>query len=48
MGIDVYVGDPGREYLPRRRVEAFATYDVPDTTDLEGRSVTPTTVHRLR
>lgn len=48
VGIDVLVGDPGREYLPRRRVEALATYDVPDTTDLEGRSVTPTTVHRLR
>ncbi len=48
VGIEVYVGDPGREYLPRRRVEALATYDVPDTTDLEGRSVTPTTVHRLR
>ena len=48
VGIDVLVGDPGREYLPRRRVEALAVYDVPDTTDLEGRSVTPTTVHRLR
>ena len=48
VGIDVLVGDPGREYLPRRRVEALATYDVPDTSDLEGRSVTPTTVHRLR
>ena len=48
VGIDVLVGDPGREYLPRRRVEALAVYDVPDTTDLEGRSITPTTVHRLR
>ncbi|MEJ2870604.1 50S ribosomal protein L11 methyltransferase [Actinomycetospora sp. OC33-EN08] len=48
VGIEVYVGDPGREYLPRRRVEPLATYDVPDTTDLEGRAVTPTTVHRLR
>jgi predicted nicotinamide N-methyase len=47
VGIEVYVGDPGREYLPRRRVSALASYDVPDTTDLEGRSVTPTTVHRL-
>lgn len=48
VGIDVLVGDPGREYLPRRRVEALAVYDVPDTADLEGRAVTPTTVHRLR
>jgi predicted nicotinamide N-methyase len=46
-GIDVLVGDPGREYLPRRRVTALATYDVRETADLEGRSVTPTTVHRF-
>lgn len=46
-GIDVLVGDPGREYLPRRRVTPLATYDVPGTGDLEGRAVTPTTVHRL-
>jgi predicted nicotinamide N-methyase len=47
-GVEVLVGDPGREYLPRTRVEALATYDVPGTADLEGRAVTPTTVHRLR
>jgi predicted nicotinamide N-methyase len=47
-GVEVLVGDPGREYLPRKRVEALATYDVPGTADLEGRAVTPTTVHRLR
>ncbi len=47
-GIDVLVGDPGREYLPRKRVTPLATYDVPGTADLEGRAVTPTTVHRLR
>jgi predicted nicotinamide N-methyase len=46
-GIDVLVGDPGREYLPRQRVTPLATYDVPGTADLEGRAVTPTTVHRL-
>jgi predicted nicotinamide N-methyase len=48
VGVEVLVGDPGREYLPRRRVIALATYDVPGTADLEGRAVTPTTVHRLR
>lgn len=47
-GIDVLVGDPGREYLPRKRVTPLASYDVPGTADLEGRAVTPTTVHRLR
>jgi predicted nicotinamide N-methyase len=46
-GIEVLVGDPGREYLPRRRVTALASYDVPETADLEGRAVTPTTVHRM-
>jgi predicted nicotinamide N-methyase len=47
VGVDVLVGDPGREYLPRRRVTPLATYDVPGTGDLEGRAVTPTTVHRF-
>jgi predicted nicotinamide N-methyase len=47
VGVDVLVGDPGREYLPRRRVAPLATYDVPGTGDLEGRAVTPTTVHRF-
>ncbi|MDT7745231.1 MAG: hypothetical protein QOE59_4309 [Actinomycetota bacterium] len=47
VGVEVLVGDPGREYLPRPRVTALATYDVPGTADLEGRAVTPTTVHRL-
>ncbi len=47
VGVEVLVGDPGREYLPRRRVTPLATYDVPGTADLEGRSVTPTTVHRF-
>jgi predicted nicotinamide N-methyase len=47
VGVDVLVGDPGREYLPRRRVTPLATYDVPGTDDLEGRAVTPTRVHRF-
>jgi predicted nicotinamide N-methyase len=46
-GVEVLVGDPGREYLPRTRVTRLATYDVPGTADLEGRAVTPTAVHRL-
>jgi predicted nicotinamide N-methyase len=47
VGVEVLVGDPGREYLPRRRVTPLATYDVPGTADLEGRAVTPTRVHRF-
>ncbi|MCD2196659.1 50S ribosomal protein L11 methyltransferase [Actinomycetospora endophytica] len=46
-GVEVLVGDPGREYLPRKRVTQLASYDVPETADLEGRAVTPTAVHRL-
>ena len=46
-GIDVLVGDPGREYLPRRRCVEVSLYEVPDTADLEGRAVTPTRVWRF-
>jgi predicted nicotinamide N-methyase len=47
QGVEVLVGDPGREYLPRRRCTALAVHDVPDTADLEGRAVTATTVWRF-
>ncbi|MDD7969054.1 class I SAM-dependent methyltransferase [Actinomycetospora lemnae] len=46
-GVDVVVGDPGREYLPRRRCTALASYDVTGTADLEGGSTTRTTVYRF-
>lgn len=46
-GIEVLVGDPGREYLPRRRCVELAVHDVPGTADLEGRAVTPTRVWRF-
>jgi predicted nicotinamide N-methyase len=46
-GLDVLVGDPGREYLPRRRCTAVSVHDVPGTADLEGRASTPTTVWRF-
>ena len=36
VGVEVLVGDPGREYLPRRRVTPLATYDVPGTADSRG------------
>jgi predicted nicotinamide N-methyase len=47
VGIDVLVGDPGREYLPRRRCTALGTYEVTGTADLEGGATTRTTVHRF-
>ncbi|HSK61478.1 MAG TPA: 50S ribosomal protein L11 methyltransferase [Actinomycetospora sp.] len=46
-GLDVIVGDPGREYLPRKRCTALGTYEVTGTADLEGGSTTRTTVHRF-
>jgi predicted nicotinamide N-methyase len=46
-GIDVLVGDPGREYLPRGRCTALAVYEVTGTADLEGGATTRTTVHRF-
>jgi predicted nicotinamide N-methyase len=46
-GVDVLVGDPGREYLPRRRCTALGTNEVTGTADLEGGATTTTTVHRF-
>jgi predicted nicotinamide N-methyase len=43
-GAEVYLGDPGRPYVPTDRLEAVATFDVPDT---EGPQVRRTTVWRL-
>ncbi|PVZ14156.1 class I SAM-dependent methyltransferase [Actinomycetospora cinnamomea] len=46
-GVEVIVGDPGREYLPRRRCTALGVYEVTGTADLEGGATTRTTVHRF-
>jgi predicted nicotinamide N-methyase len=46
-GVDVIVGDPGREYLPRKRCTALGTYEVTGTADLEGGPTTRTMVHRF-
>jgi predicted nicotinamide N-methyase len=43
-GAEVYLGDPGRPYVPTDRLAAVATFDVPDT---EGPQVRRTTVWRL-
>ncbi|TFV53999.1 methyltransferase [Geodermatophilus sp. DF01-2] len=43
-GCAVYVGDPGRPYLPHDRLHAVATYDIPET---EGPGLRRTTVWRL-
>jgi predicted nicotinamide N-methyase len=40
-GCRVLVGDPGREYLPRRRVKRLGKYTVPETWALEKRASMP-------
>jgi len=46
-GATVLVGDPGRAYCPRDRMEALATYRVPVTRALEDSEVKKTTVWRF-
>ncbi len=46
-GILVLVGDPGRSYLPRERMETLAEYRVPTTRALEDAEVKKTRVWRF-
>ncbi|MEN0119377.1 MAG: methyltransferase [Agrobacterium cavarae] len=46
-GVAVLVGDPGRAYLPKTKLIACATYQVPVTRALEDSEVKQTTVWRL-
>ena len=46
-GADVLIGDPSRDFLPRGRLEALATYEVPVTQDLEGTTSKRSTVWML-
>lgn len=47
-GATVLVGDPGRAYCPRERMEALATYSVPVTRALEDSEVKKTAVWRFK
>ena len=47
-GARVLIGDPGRAYLPRERLEAVATYAVPVTRALEDAEIKRTSVWRFR
>jgi predicted nicotinamide N-methyase len=47
QGKSVLVGDPGRTYLPKDRLEPCATYQVPVTRALEDSEVKKTTVWRF-
>ncbi|MFO1151479.1 MAG: methyltransferase [Alsobacter sp.] len=46
-GAVVLIGDPGRSYLPRPRLEALAVYEVPTTRELEDLEIKRTTVWRF-
>ncbi|MCP8895954.1 methyltransferase [Shinella daejeonensis] len=46
-GALVLVGDPGRAYCPRSRMQALATFEVPVTRALEDSEVKRTTVWRF-
>jgi predicted nicotinamide N-methyase len=47
-GALVLIGDPGRSYLPRERLEPIAEYQVPVTRELEDAEVKKTSVWRFR
>ncbi|MGY6627601.1 MAG: class I SAM-dependent methyltransferase [Oceanicaulis sp.] len=46
-GAMVLIGDPGRTFLPRSRLEALARYDTPVSRDLEDREVRQARVWRF-
>jgi len=46
-GAEVLIGDPGRSYLPRQRLQELATYEVPVTRSLEDAAIKKITVWRL-
>jgi predicted nicotinamide N-methyase len=45
---EVWIADPGRAYLPKDGLDAFATYAVPTSTELEDRTERSVTLYRLR
>ncbi|WNJ91656.1 methyltransferase [Bosea sp. 685] len=47
-GATVLIGDPGRSYLPRDRLEVLATYQVPVTRSLEDAEIKQSSVWRLK
>jgi predicted nicotinamide N-methyase len=47
-GATVLIGDPGRSYLPKDRLEQLASYQVPVTRTLEDAEIKKTSVWRFR
>ena len=48
QGAKIFVGDPGRSYLPRDQLEKLAEYNVPVTRDLEDAEIKRTAVWQLK
>jgi predicted nicotinamide N-methyase len=48
QGAEIFVGDPGRTYLPKDRLAICAEYEVPVTRDLEDAEIKRTRVWALR
>jgi predicted nicotinamide N-methyase len=46
-GMDVWIGDPGRSYLPKEKLVKRAEYNVPVTRDLEDAEIKRTAVWQL-
>jgi predicted nicotinamide N-methyase len=46
-GIDSFIGDPGRSYLPKEKLTKVAEYNVPVTRDLEDAEIKRTAVWQL-
>lgn len=46
-GIEVYVGDPGRSYLPKERLKELAEYQVPVVGQLEDNEIKNTRVYKV-
>ena len=47
LDVPALLGDPGRNYFPKERVEKLASYSVQTTRDLEDREIRETGVYRL-
>jgi predicted nicotinamide N-methyase len=48
LGARIFIGDPGRSYLPQEQLEKLAEYNVPVTRDLEDAEIKKTAVWQLR
>ncbi len=48
QGAAILIGDPGRSYLPKERLDKLAEYSVPVTRELEDNEIKRTAVWTLK